>query len=216
MMMYHSLDWFDSSSTREYFIDVLVFESYSLDIRYVHVLVRLTTIRRPSSLFSLRWWKSYGCGAAFLWECCFYNSIDWFDFISTRDCFINIVSLIRPSWFHIFERLIYEDVSYSLDIRYLMAWFCLLQSTVHLHSFRFAGGSLTAAVPFYYFPPSHLPHSIIPLKHFSLSYMWIFFLHIHSFLILTLFLWFTFLHYLMIKLILFLFFTIYITLVSLM
>jgi hypothetical protein len=64
--------------------------------------------------------------------------------------------------------------------------------------------------------PFSSPHSIIPLKHFSLSYMWVFFLHIHSFLILTLFLWFTFLHYLMIKLILFFFFTIYITLVSLM
>jgi len=59
-----------------------------------------------------------------------YHSLDWFDFI-------------------IYERLVYEVVlvfeSYSLDIRYFMAWFGLLQSAVHLHSFRFAGRSLTAA-----------------------------------------------------------------------
>jgi hypothetical protein len=62
-----------------------------------------------------------------------------------------IVLVSLYSWFDfiIFERLFYEDVLVfeysSLDIHYFMAWFGLLQSTVHLHSFRFAGGSLTAA-----------------------------------------------------------------------
>jgi len=62
---------------------------------------------------------------------------------SSRDCFIEDVSLHSTglisyrreidlvslySWFDfiIFERLIYEDVSYSLDVRYFMAWFGLL------------------------------------------------------------------------------------------
>ena len=230
-----------------------------------------------------------------------YHSLDWFDFISTRDWFSITLFMV---WFH--------------HLREIDLWRCILfsrrslfhglvrltTSAVHFHSFRFAGGSLTAAaLPFsenvvfitlsiglisyrreivswrcritlflvwfhhlreidlwrcisiwipilstfiiswlgsaYYNPPSIFtlfaspvevlrprprsiispfssPHSIIPLKHFSLSYMWVLFLHIHSFFILTLFLWFTFLHYLMIKLILFFFFTIYITLVSLM
>jgi hypothetical protein len=59
-----------------------------------------------------------------------YHSLDWFDFI-------------------IFERLIYEDVLVfeSLFSRHSLfhGLVRLTTSTVHLHSFRFAGGSLTAA-----------------------------------------------------------------------
>ena len=64
---------------------------------------------------------------------------------------IDLVSLY--SWFDfiIFERLIYEDVSYSLAHSlshghgHGLVW--CNTSAVHLHSFRFAGGSLTAAAP---------------------------------------------------------------------
>ena len=53
----------------------------------------------------------------------------WFDSSSSRDCFIDV--------------LVFE--SYSLDtVRGGLGLFGLLQSAVHLHSFRFAGGSLTA------------------------------------------------------------------------
>ena len=118
---YNSIDWFDFISPRDCFMKmsyhfILGLISYRREIdlwrcisiwiffsrhSLFHGLVRLTTIHRPSSLFSLRRWKSYGGrGAAFLWECRFYNSIDWFDFISPRDCFIDIVSLIGLVWFH--------------------------------------------------------------------------------------------------------------------
>jgi hypothetical protein len=49
--------------------DVLVFVSYSLDIVYFMAWSWLGSalyIRRPFSLVPLRWWKSYGGGAAFL------------------------------------------------------------------------------------------------------------------------------------------------------
>jgi hypothetical protein len=47
-------------------------------------------------------------------------------------------------YFIIFERLFYDDVSYSLDIVYGHGLVRLYTSAVHLHSFRFAGGILTA------------------------------------------------------------------------
>ena len=53
-------------------------------------------------------------------------------------------------WF-IFERLLHEDVLvfeyYSLGIVNGRGLVRLTTSTVHLHSFRFAGGILTAGVP---------------------------------------------------------------------
>ena len=80
-LIWFDLIWFDFISPRESVIYVcmnlflvwfhiferlfhwcisiwILFSRHSL----FHGLVRLTTIRRPSSLFSLRWWHSYGRG----------------------------------------------------------------------------------------------------------------------------------------------------------
>ncbi len=152
MMIVWLYSWFDFISTRESVIHVFVFVSYSLDIGHVRgVAMAWLCVIHPPSIFTLFASPMVvlrpAIGRLSL-RMLFVFLYSWFDFIIYerlvyQHCRITLFLV----WFIIYERL-FSYLNYILSTLFAeIGIIRLYTSAVHFHSFRFAGGSLTAAPP---------------------------------------------------------------------